>query len=200
MLEASFGPVFEGTILPAVPVFAEVGGRGGLAVDLGCGNGWYLRRLAKRFPKLRASASTASRRTSARHERPAAEGLGERLDFRAGDLHHFAVDRPADLIAMNRALHHVWDQKENVARILDAHLAPGGAVVIWEPAWPDDRAELRTPPRRGMAVQNLSEHVQGNHFLRPAEIEAALGSVGLETEVFRFREGAEAVVVGRRAG
>ncbi len=199
MLEASFGPVFEGTVLPAVPVFAEVGARGGLAVDLGCGNGWYLRRLAKRFPKLTGigldGIEENIRQASARAN---AEGLGERLDFRAGDLHHFAVDRPADLIAMNRALHHVWDQKENVARILDAHLAPGGAVVIWEPAWPDDRAELRTPPRRGMAVQNLSEHVQGNHFLRPAEIEAALGSVGLETEVFRFREGAEAVVVGRR--
>jgi hypothetical protein len=49
-----------------------------------------------------------------------------------------------------------------------------------------------------MAVQNLSEHVQGNHFLRPDEIEAAFTEVGMEATVYTFREGSEAVVVGRR--
>lgn len=201
MLEAGFGPVFDATILPGVPVFAEIGARGGLAVDLGCGNGWYLRRLARRFPRLEGiGLDGIEENVGQATARAAAEGLADRLAFRTGDLHRFAVDRPADLIAMNRALHHVWDQKENVVRILDAHLAEDGAVVIWEPAWPDDRAELRRPPRPGMAVQNLSEHVQGNHFLRPAEIAAALEAGGLETEVFRFHDGAEAVVVGRRPG
>ena len=40
-------------ILPNVPVFSEANQKGGVAVDLGCGNGWYLRKMAKRFPQLR---------------------------------------------------------------------------------------------------------------------------------------------------
>ena len=49
-----------------------------------------------------------------------------------------------------------------------------------------------------MAFQNLSEHVQGNHFLRPVEIETAFREVGMVPETFLFAEGAEAVVVGKR--
>ena len=48
MLEASFSEFFEQTICPNVPIFAEVDARGGMVVDLGCGNGWYLRALARR--------------------------------------------------------------------------------------------------------------------------------------------------------
>lgn len=201
MLEASFAPVFETHVVPAVPIFAEVDARGGLAVDLGCGNGWYLRRLAKRCSKLRgvgldafeANIEDAGRRASA-------EGMGDRLSFQIGDLHHFDIDEPADLIAMNRALHHVWDDKENVFRILFEHLRPGGAAVIWEPVWPDTRAPLREPARRGVAFQNLAEHVQGNHFLRPSEIADELMAVGLEPEVHLLLEGREAVIVGRKPG
>jgi hypothetical protein len=49
-----------------------------------------------------------------------------------------------------------------------------------------------------MAFQNLSEHVQGNHFLRPDEVAEAMESAGLEPEVFTFAEGNEAVIVGRK--
>jgi hypothetical protein len=64
MLEANFGTLFEREILPAVPAFAEVAERGGLVVDLGCGNDWYLRRLA-----ARASRSTSARVGGARPPR-----------------------------------------------------------------------------------------------------------------------------------
>lgn len=203
MLELGFGDLFNEAVLPRVPALAEVGARGGLAVDLGCGNGWWLRRLAARYPKLRgvgmdmAPANIDGARAAA-----AAQGLGDRLEFRLGDLHHFAVDAPVDLIAMNRALHHVWGEgPERVLAGLRDHLAPGGVAVIWEPRWPDDPATLASHPRlRGMAFQNLGEHVQGNHFLRPDEVEAAFRAVGMAAESFVFAEGTEMVVVGRKAG
>jgi len=50
-----------------------------------------------------------------------------------------------------------------------------------------------------LAYQNLSEHVQGNHFLRPAEIEAAMHAAGLTPKTFLFAEGTETVVVGTRS-
>ena len=199
MMEASFGAFFDAEILPGVPVFAEIDAAHGLALDLGCGNGWYLRKLAARYPHLRGlGLDPMEPAVMHARARAAEEGAAERLEFRLGDIHHLALDSPADLIAMNRALHHVWSEKASVFGILRDNLREGGAAVIWEPAWPGDRAALRQPPLRGMAFQNLAEHVQGNHFLRPEEICEAFRSVGMEPSVYRFAGGREAVVVGRR--
>lgn len=199
MLEAQYGPFFDANILPDVPAYRDVDARAGVAVDLGCGNGWYLRRLAAHFPRLRGIGLDAfADNVADARRRAAAEGLADRIDVRQGDLHHFAIDQPVDLIAMNRALHHVWDEKENVFRILARHLAPGGWAVIWEPAWPQQRAALRAPAARAMAFQNLAEHVQGNHFLQPAEITAELERAGFETAVHLFADGREAVVTGQK--
>ncbi|MEZ4220337.1 MAG: class I SAM-dependent methyltransferase [Polyangiaceae bacterium] len=199
MLEAQFGPFFDSQILPNVPAYRDVDARGGVAVDLGCGNGWYLRRLAKRFEHLRGVGLDGfeANVTGAR-ERAKADGLADRVDVRVGDLHHFSIEEPVDLIAMNRALHHVWDEKENVFRILAEHLAPHGWAVIWEPVWPKDRAALRVPAQRPVAFQNLAEHIQGNHFLHPDEIAAELDKAGFEPNVHLFAEGREAVVTGQK--
>lgn len=199
MLEQQFSPLLEQEILPAIAIYAEVDARAGVAVDLGCGNGWYLRRLAARFPRLRGVGLDGFEE-NIQQARAAAKdaGLDARLRFTAGDIHHFRIEEPVDLIAMNRALHHVWDQRENVFRILLEHLRPGGAAVIWEPNWPTERTQLREPARRGMAFQNLAEHVQGNHFLQAEEIARELRRSGLEPQVHLFAQGREAVIVGRR--
>lgn len=201
MLEKTFAPMFEAEVLPKIPVYAEVDARGGLVIDLGCGNGWYLRALARREHQLRGVGLDGfDENVRQATELAQAEGLGDRLRFAHGDIHDFGMDEPADLIAMNRALHHVWDRGENVMRILAQHLRPGGAAVIWEPRWPDDRAKLRQPRTRGMAFQNLAEHVQGNHFLRPPEIAEAMRAAGLGPEVYELAGGDEMVVVGRKPG
>lgn len=200
MLEASFGAFFEREILPSLEVYRELDARGGVAVDLGCGNGWYLRKLVTRYPHVRGVGLDGFEE-NIRHAREAATkaGVDGRLSFQAGDIYHFGLDEPVSLVAMNRALHHVWDQRDKVFGILRDAVVPGGAVVIWEPRWPDALASLREPRKRPLAFQNLSEHVQGNHFLRPDEIEAAMLGVGLSPKTFLFAEGTEAVVVGTKA-
>ena len=202
MLEANYSAFFERTIVPGVPIFAEVDARGGLAVDLGCGNGWYLRALARRCHGLRGLGLDGFAENIAQAtRRAAAEGLGGRLRFEAGDAHDLTLPEPADLIAMNRALHHMWEEggPAFIAK-LRAQLRPGGAAVIWEPDWPADRTVLRPPPRRSLAFQNLTEHVQGNHLLRADEIAAAFAAADMTPEVFRFADGQEAVIVARRPG
>ncbi len=199
MLEKQFGPFFEAEIAGAIDVFAPIDARGGTVVDLGCGNGWYLRGLAKKYPRIRGVGLDGfEANIEAAAALAAKEGYGERLSFRTGDLHRFTVDEPVDAIAMNRALHHVWSDKDDVFRILREHLVTGGVAVIWEPAWPDDRAALRAEAMRPMAFQNLAEHVQGNHFLRPEEISEALQATGFDTETRLFLEGREAVVIGTK--
>jgi SAM-dependent methyltransferase len=201
MLELGFGGIFENEILPTVPVFAELGARGGVAVDLGCGNGWYLRRLAAAYPTLTGVGLDGMQVNIADAQaQAAAAGLSDRLRFEQGDVHQLALLDGVDLVAMNRALHHVWQGHAALFQRIAAALRPGGAVVIWEPRWPDDLTELRGPPMRPLAFQNLAEHVQGNHFLRPAEICEALTNAGLEPEQFSFMGGREVVVVGRKSG
>jgi SAM-dependent methyltransferase len=199
MLEANFAGFFAREILPTIDAYRALDERGGTAVDLGCGNGWYLRALAARYPHVRGLGLEGFEETvRLAREAAARAGVADRVRFEVGDIYHWSHPEPVELIAMNRALHHVWDEREKVFGLLRDALAPGGAVVIWEPRWPDERAALRDPRRRGLAVQNLSEHVQGNHFLRPSEIEDAMRAVGLSPRTYLFAEGNEAVVVGMR--
>ena len=147
MLEQSFAPFFAGEITERVPVFAELDRRHGTAVDLGCGNGWYLRALARRFPGLRGVGLDGFEENIAQARRLAeAAGLGQRLDFRAGDLRH-AVALGAS--GPNQAKAYVrcgmgpcqgfpcWE-------LMSAVVAASGVTAV-------DRPSHR-PPRRAMTV------------------------------------------------
>jgi SAM-dependent methyltransferase len=197
MLEASFGGFFADAILPRLDVFDSIDRRGGLVVDLGCGNGWYLRALAHRFQRIRGLGLDGMAENIAQAETRTGE-FGGRLQFRKDDIFTFSSNDPVDAVVMNRALHHVWNDAPRVFATIRDVLVPGGAAIIWEPAWPATREALRHPRLRPMAFQNLSEHVQGNHFLSPDAIVAAFAAVGMTAETFLFAEGAEAVVVARR--
>lgn len=199
MIEASFAPLFSGQILPRLEVFAEVDANGGTVVDLGCGNGWYLVELAKRYPRLRGiglDGFEENIRQAA--EKAKASGLEDRLRFVRGDIRHYPLEEPASVFVMNRALHHVWSDKETVFSFFRDHLASEGSVVIWEPAWPENRADLKDPARRQLAFQGLSEHVQGNRLLSPAEIGQAFSDIGLDSTVLLFANGNEAVILARK--
>lgn len=200
MLEHAFGPLLERRVAEEIPALRRAADEGGLVVDVGCGNGWYLRRLAHAYPTLRGiGLDPMEEGVREAAERAEAEDLADRLEFRVGDVKRFAVEERVAVIALNRALHHVWPEEPNVVRSLRDRLRPGGALVVWEPRWPVDREELRDPRHRGMAVQNLAEHVQGNRLLSVEEIEHAFRDEGLEPELHLFAEGREAVVVGTRA-
>ncbi|MFZ5440591.1 MAG: class I SAM-dependent methyltransferase [Myxococcota bacterium] len=195
MLEANFAGFFEREVLPRLKVFEQAR----FVVDLGCGNGWYLRALARRFPGLRGLGLDGfEENTRQAAARAAEQGLAARLSFEAGDLFSFSPKEPVDVVVMNRALHHVWHDQQRVFALLRDAVRPEGSVVIWEPAWPSDVSALREPRRRMTAFQNLSEHVQGNHFLRPEEISSAFHAVGFTTETLLFAEGNEAVIVATR--
>lgn len=199
MLEAGFGAMLRQAVLPAVPTYAQQLEDGGLVMDLGCGNGWFLRGLLRRFPRARGlGVDGMAANIADGAARAAAEGLAERLQLHQGDLLPLPASEPPALICLNRALHHVWDRRDELLDVIFATLAPGGAVAIWEPAWPADPRSLAAPGRRGLAWNNLAEHVQGNHLLRPEQIEGALQRAGFSTETTAL-PGGDVVVVGRRS-
>lgn len=197
MLEQGFTPLLQGPVLQGVPVFDELLQDDALVIDLGCGNGWYLRVLAARYPGIEGLGVDGMAENIAGAEATAAAaGLGDRLRFVQGDVLSLGPTRPAALIAMNRAMHHVWDRHDDVLRAIVQRLKPGGAAVIWEPAWPADVRSLRREGRPGLAWNNLIEHAQGNHLLRPDELVAAAEAAGLQATVYPV--GADVLVVARR--
>ncbi|PJA25844.1 MAG: class I SAM-dependent methyltransferase [Alphaproteobacteria bacterium CG_4_10_14_0_2_um_filter_63_37] len=200
MLERQFGPLFESVLLPGFDWLPEIAARGGVVADLGCGNGWYLRKIAQHHPGIRGLGLDGfDENIRQATGRAAAEGLGDRLEFRHGDVHDLKPDEPVAMLAMNRALHHVWDRKETLFPQIRDHLELGGWAVIWEPAWPGaERERLLQPRYRGMAFQNLAEHIQGNHFLTPDEIGFEFEQVGMQPRMLRFADGAEAVVAAQK--
>ena len=199
MLEQQFGKLFEQDILPSITAFQNADTARGLVIDLGCGNGWYLRTLARHFAHIQGLGIDGfSENIQQAQSLAQRAGVGVRLQFSVADIYTFTSDRPADAITMTRALHHVWDQRDRVFDILHKHLTIGGAAVLWEPNWPAERAALRDPLRRVMAFQNLTEHVQGNHFLQAEEIATAARAAGLVPEIHLFAQGKEVVVVARK--
>ena len=200
MLEANFGAMFETAVCPAIPAFADVNARAGLVVDLGCGNGWYLRALAQRYPHVRGLGIDGfGENIGLALQLADAHGFGNRLRFVQGDIHALRLEEPADLVAMNRTLHHVWEKDpEAPFTWLRNNLKPGGFAAVWEPAWPAKRDALRDMPRRSMAFQNLAEHVQGNRFLRPDEIVQAFQRAGMPAKAHLFAQATEAVIVAQR--
>ncbi len=198
MLEATFGPIFENQIFPAIPFFTEINRDDALAIDLGCGNGWYLRALARHIPKLNGLGVDGFRENIQQATRRAGEeGFGDRLRFIQGDIFSLDLEKKADMIAMNRALHHVWSDKEILFPMFRSCLAPGGALVFWEPSWPQKREDLKADGKPPLAFQNLGEHAQGNRLLNPDEIAEECRKIGLTPTVSLFLNGNEAVVVAR---
>lgn len=201
MIEANFSPLFSGQILPKLSLFGEVDERSGTVVDLGCGNGWYLLQLAEKFPHLKGVGLDGfGENVRQASERAKKGGFSGRIRFEEGDIRHYPLKEPVDVFVMNRALHHVWSDREKVFSFFRKYLSPRGAVVIWEPAWPESRQELQDPVRRPLAFQGLSEHVQGNRLLSPGEIADAFRDIGFSATVLSFANGNETVVVARPGG
>lgn len=200
MLEAGFGRALDTVVLPQVPAYAEQLAHGGLVIDLGCGNGWFLRRLLGHFSAASGLGVDGMPDAIADgRARAEAAGLSHRLELRCADVLPLPAAAGAALIALNRALHHVWDRQEAVLSAVVGALAPTGIVAIWEPAWPEDPRSLARPGRRGLTWNNLLEHVQGNHLLHPDQIAAALTGAGLRPEITML-PGGDVVVIGRRPG
>ena len=197
MLERSFGTMFAGVILPELDLYDKVNASKGSVMDLGCGNGWDLRKVAEKYPDITCyGVDGFGENVSRARELARTAGLENRINIAEGDIYTLATGQKYDVIVMNRALHHVWDKKEKVFEIAAAHLNPGGTMLVWEPHWPKDKNDLRKAPWKGIAVQNLAEYIQGNRFLHPEEIAAEMNKAGLVPDVKLFMNNAEAIVAG----
>lgn len=197
MLEAKFRPYFREQVLPKLEIFREVDAAGGRVLDLGCGNGWYLREVLATYENLTGVGVDSMGENIEQARRATVEaGLDDRLEFRETDLFEYHPYRGFDVVILNRTLHHVWERRENLFAMLEGVRADGSRMVVWEPAWPETREALRDPERRMLGMRNLAEHAMGNRLLVPDDIRGALESRGFEVDVHRL-DAVETLFVAR---
>jgi demethylspheroidene O-methyltransferase len=128
-LMATTQPLVAGDLLDAYP-FA----RHRVLLDVGGGNGSFLKSAAERVPGLQLMLFDLPAVAESARERLAEAGLAARSSVHGGDFTRDALPAGADLITLVRVLH---DHDDSGARLLLRRareaLAPGGRIVIAEP-------------------------------------------------------------------
>lgn len=111
----------------------------GSVLDLGCAEGGLLVTLADAHPHLRGIGLDLPPVGAAFEEHVAARGLGDRLEFHAGDFFRDALPA-ADVITLGHVLHD-WSLEQKRALLRSAYdaLPEGGAVIVYESIIDDDR-------------------------------------------------------------
>jgi demethylspheroidene O-methyltransferase len=122
-------PLVAGEVLDAYPV-----GRHRCLLDVGGGEGGFLRAAATRAPALRLMLFDLPAVARRARERLAAAGLARRAQVFGGDFRSDPLPRGADLVSLVRVVHdHDDDAVAALLRAVHAALAPGGTVLIAEP-------------------------------------------------------------------
>lgn len=113
----------------------------GVAVDLGCGPGHLVIKLAQMAPQMQVTGLDLSDEMLAEAEIQARmAGLADRISFRRGDAEQIPFpDASLDLVVSTLSLHH-WSKPIAVLDELARVLRPGGAFLI-----ADLRRDLAAP-------------------------------------------------------
>lgn len=113
---------------------------GATVADIGCGHGHSTVLMAEAFPNSRFHGyDTHVGSIEAARENARAAGVADRVTFEIGTAHDYA-ERGFDLICFFDCLHDMGDPL-GAARHARSALAPGGSVLLVEPAAADDVAD-----------------------------------------------------------
>jgi O-methyltransferase domain/Dimerisation domain len=114
-------------------------------LDLGGGHGALVAALCRAHPPLRSTVIDLPAALPDSVRLKEAEGWGDVVEHRAGDLASCELGGPADVILLSNVLHHFTEEVRGslLSRAFRA-LAPAGTVAIWETeaAAPDAPPEL----------------------------------------------------------
>ncbi|MBB3764451.1 bifunctional 2-polyprenyl-6-hydroxyphenol methylase/3-demethylubiquinol 3-O-methyltransferase UbiG [Sphingomicrobium lutaoense] len=145
------------------------------ALDVGCGAGLLAEPLARLGAKVTGVDAAAEVIAVARGH---AEEQGLEIDYRVGGVED--VEGQFDLVTAMEVIEHVAEPTAFVAA-LEKRLAPGGLLVMSTPnrtAW----SKLLTIT----LAEGMGKIPRGTHdydqFIPPEELQAMLGTVGLEVE------------------
>jgi len=176
--------------LPDLMRHLEAGGR---VLDVGCGAGHALATLADRFPSLTgvgieiepvsADMARALLRT---------RGLDRRVEVRSAWEPAADFADAFDVVTQFLVLHEIRPElKDDVLARCARALRPGGTLVLFDEAYPEDDVTARDPIRGFAVVAQWFELTWGNVINTRSEILELVARAGLragpEAELSRFR-------------
>jgi demethylspheroidene O-methyltransferase len=169
-LMAATQPMIAAEVLDAYDV-----SRHACVLDVGGGDGSFLRRVAARAPKARLKLFDLPAVAEQARAAFAAAGLEGRAEAFGGDFARDKLPEGADLITLVRVLHDHDDSKAlAVLRAARAALAPGGTLLLAEPM-----AGTKGAEPIGAAYFGFYLLAMGSGRARlPDEITAMLGDAG----------------------
>ena len=167
----------------------QVGGR---VLDVGCGGGWAVVQIAERFPQvacvgidLEAHSVALARRLISEH------GLEDRCDVREQSIDQLDEDSSYDVATSFLVIHEIAPElKAGAFAAVARALKPGGHFLIFDEAYPETDAALRTMPSRFAALAQWYELTWGNVVSTRSELHDLCRDAGLrvteETTFSRF--------------
>ena len=184
--------MFVDLVLPRLPDLDARLADGARVLDLGCGAGWAIVELAKRYPTSRVDGGDIEPRSvELARERIVQHGLTDRCSARLLGSDGLIDDSRYDVITMFLVVHEILPRlKDRVLASVARALAPGGSLVIFDEAYPETDLALRTMPSRFAAVAQWFELTWGNRIDTGADLRARCARAGLsltdETTFSRF--------------
>ena len=184
--------MFVDIVLPRLPALEARMRDGARVLDLGCGAGWAIVELAERFPtSLVDGGDIEPRSIELARRRIVAHGLSDRCSARLLSADGLTDEGSYDVITMFLVVHEIVPElKDTVLASAARALKPGGSLVVFDEAYPDTDAALRTMPSRFSAVAQWFELTWGNEIDTAAELRDRCVRAGLrladETTFSRF--------------
>ena len=184
--------IFVEAVLPRLPSLGAQLAAGARVLDLGCGAGWAIVELARRFPASRVDgADIEPRSVELARARIAELGLDDRCQARLIGPDGLTDDARYDVITMFLVVHEIEPERKDDVLVAAARaLAPGGSLVVFDEAYPDTDEAMRVMPSRFSTVAQWFELTWGNEIDTAAELRARCAKAGLrladETTFSRF--------------
>jgi SAM-dependent methyltransferase len=175
--------------LPELVRRLEAGGR---VLDVGCGAGHALVTLAERFARVTGVGIEIEPVSAAMaRELVRSRGLAERFDVREAWEPAADFESAFDVVTQFLVLHEIRPQaKADVLGRCARALHPGGTLVLFDEAYPEDENTARDPIRGFAVVAQWFEMTWGNVINTRSEIADLLAGAGLrlgpEAELSRF--------------
>jgi ubiquinone/menaquinone biosynthesis C-methylase UbiE len=178
-------------LLPGVPGVRARLEAGCRLLDVGCGAGGWMTRIAQAWPHVTChGVDVDTHGIAAARERLAAAGLAERVTVAQAGGEAAQAENAFDIATMFEVLHEiaVEARAEVMAQTFRA-LKPGGILFILDETYPSTHAELRQPEHAFSVMTGYAELTWGNVVPTREEQEVLLSDAG-------FRDIERTVVAG----